>query len=260
MIFESLVFDSGSDVIISALFKMRLRSVQLALAPRRPHPEHPGWGGARPGAGRPRSKKPRVAHRARPEHLRRHPVHATLRISRDLAPLRTKSKLRALKGALRGIQARREDFRVIHFSLQSTHLHLIVEAADKDALTKGMRALEIGIARRLNLLAGRRGPVLSDRYHAHALKTPQETRRALAYVLLNSRRHAARAGAARWIDPCSSGAAFDGWSRKCALPPGHLDEDRTLGASTAPAKVWLLTTGWRKHGPLISPDEVPGDG
>jgi hypothetical protein len=117
-----------------------------------------------------------------------------------------------------------------------------------------MRALEISVARRLNALVGRRGAVLADRYHARALRTPRETRVALAYVLLNGRHHQRNRRGPCHIDPCSSGAAFDGWSRPCSLPPGYVDD----GSCTATPRTWLMTTGWWRHHPLISPTEVPG--
>jgi hypothetical protein len=181
-------------------------------------------------------------------------VHVTLRVAHDLCPLRTKLKLRALKESMRATHGTRADFGVVHFSLQNSHVHLIVEAENTSALWRGIRALEIRLARRLNRLAGlRRGRAFGDRYHARALKTPREVRRALAYVLLNARHHAARPGAAL-LDPCSSGVAFDGWSKRAALPPGTpLDR----APPTLRAKTWLLGVGWRRHG-LISPDEVPG--
>lgn len=233
----------------------RRRSAQLALTTRRPHTEHPGWGGPRKGAGRPRSKRSGVPHRARPVHRPNRPVHATLRVTRDLSPLRTKLKLKAVKTSLRDTHDSRTDFRVVHFSLQNTHLHLIVEAEDKDALSRGLRALQIRVARRLNRLAGREGRVFSDRYHARALATPRETRAALCYVLLNGRHHAAQNRRRAWLDPCSSAANFDGWSRPCALPPGYMEAE-PISANARP-KTWLLRIGWKKHGE-ISPDEVPG--
>jgi REP element-mobilizing transposase RayT len=180
-------------------------------------------------------------------------VHATLRVAGELGSLRTKAKLRAVKTSLRGLHASRDGFRVVHFSLQSTHLHLVVEADDKQALSRGLRALQIRVARRLNQLAGRTGRVFTDRYHARALKTPREVRVALAYVLLNARHHTARPGARAWLDPCSSGSFFDGWSRPASLPPDFVDD----GRATPSPETWLLQVGWRKHGP-ISPDEVPG--
>jgi hypothetical protein len=118
--------------------------------------------------------------------------------------------------------------------------------------------------------------VFSDRYHAHALRTPRETRAGLRYVLLNGHHHTShvRRGAA-YLDPCSSAASFDGWSRPCALPPGWLPDPLQIGAgqdvrrdsryvkaepisATVGAKTWLLRVGWRKAGDTISPDEVPG--
>jgi putative transposase len=225
------------------------------LAPRRPHPEHPGWGGPRVGAGRPRSKHSGVPHRARPVHVARHPVHVTLRVARELSPLRTKRKLKAVKTSLRDTHGSRDDFRVVHFSLQNTHLHLIVEAEDKDALACGLRALQIRIARRLNRLAERTGRAFSDRYHARALRTPYEARAALAYVLLNSRHHGGNSGRDAWLDPCSSAAAFHGWSRPATLPPAFVDTEPI--EATAKPETWLIRLGWRKHG-VLSPDEVPG--
>jgi REP element-mobilizing transposase RayT len=182
-------------------------------------------------------------------------VHATLRVARVLSPLRTKLKLRAVKTSIRDTGNTRGDFRVVHFSLQNTHLHLLVEAADKDALSRGLRALQIRIARRLNRLAGRTGRVFGDRYHARALATPRETRHALAYVLLNGRHHSRHGSRAAVLDPCSSAAGFDGWSRPCALPPGYTEAEPIT--ATAPPKTWLLRIGWKKYGE-ISPDEVPG--
>jgi REP element-mobilizing transposase RayT len=241
--------------MISAQFDMPARRpVQLALTPRRPNRAHPTWGGARQGAGRPKAKRDFVRHRPRSEHQARHPVHATLRFSAELGQLRTKKKLQALKAAIRGVHRRRQDYRVVHYALMSTHLHLIVEADDKHALTNGMRALGIALAHRLNAVMKRRGAVLAERYHARALRTPRETRHALAYVLLNHRHHKPNTPA-EWIDPCSSGAAFTGWTRRCALPPGYEGDDPPpVAAPTA----WLLRVGWWKYCPRISPSEVPG--
>jgi REP element-mobilizing transposase RayT len=175
---------------------------------------------------------------------------------RELSPLRTQPKLKAVKTSLCDTHASRpSDFRVIHFSLMNTHLHLIVEAEDKGALSRGLRALEIRIARRLNRLAGRQGRVFSDRYHARALRTPRQARAALCYVILNARHHRKPNARCAWLDPCSSAASFDGFSRPCALPPGYT-EDEPFTATSAPT-TWLLRIGWRRHGE-ISPDEVPG--
>jgi hypothetical protein len=142
----------------------------------------------------------------------------------------------------------------VHYSIQSNHAHLIVEADNAAALGRGMKSLAARFARAVNRALGRSGPVLYDRYHLHSLRTPREVRRALAYVLLNARKHVrARFREARPIvDLASSGRWFDGW-REGAIEGVKASDERCV----ARARTWLLTTGWRRHG-LLDPLEVPG--
>lgn len=74
--------------------------------------------------------------------------------------------------------------RVIHFSLQSNHIHLIVEAPDNHTLTKGMRSLTITFAKGHN-----RGRIQIERYHLHVLRTLRETKNAAYYVMFNRQKH-----------------------------------------------------------------------
>ena len=141
----------------------------------------------------------------------------------------------------------RSDFRVVHISIQAAHLHLLVEAADAYALANGVRAFEISAAHRLNRAIGRRGRVFVDRYHATAIRSRRGARNALAYVLNNWRRHREDRGHAWRVDPYSSAVAFPGWralARPFAWPRGF--EPLTVAFPT----VWLLTTGWRRYGPI----------
>jgi putative transposase len=147
--------------------------------------------------------------------------------------------------------ASHDEFRIVCFSVQHNHLHFIVEADDARSLSRGVQGLAIRIARAINRLLHRDGVVFADRYHRHDLASPRETRAAIAYVLQNWRKHAAERGEKcdRGPDPCSSGPWFDGWSKpiiKSTDPPPVAD-----------ATIWLLTTGWRIHGP-IAPEEKPG--
>jgi len=80
-------------------------------------------------------------------------------------------------------------FSLVHFSVQRDHLHLIAEASDRRALSRGIQGLSIRVARAVNRQLARKGRLFSDRYHARALKTPREVRFALRYVLLNARKH-----------------------------------------------------------------------
>ena len=181
-------------------------------APRQCTLELPTWGGRRDGAGPkptfPRDR-PALPHRARPELRPYHPVHATLRVRDHVWNLRSQRSFAVIHAALAAVR-RRTDFRVVHFSIQGNHLHHVVEADGNRALATGMRALSIRIARGLNAMMGRRGPVFEDRYHARVLRTPAEVRSAVRYVVGNFESHAARRGertSGRWVDPFSSAAA-----------------------------------------------------
>jgi hypothetical protein len=100
------------------------------------------------------------------------------------------------------------------------------------------------MARAVNRALGVRGSVFGDRYHAHELQTPRETRAALLYVLQNWAKH----GRGGKFDPCSSAQWFDGWSER----PARSREPPIVSAP----RTWLVTIGWRRHGPL-RPGERP---
>jgi putative transposase len=223
--------------------KRRSRQGELPLQ------ERFGWGGRRDGAGRRSTPRSRVRHRARAEHDEGHPVHVTLRAVREVGHLRAKKPFQEIRDAIRA-GSRRGEFRVVCFSVQHNHLHLIVEAPDARTLSRGMQGLAIRIARALNRLLHRSGPVFGDRYHRHDLSTPRETRAAIAYVLQNWRKHASERGQAceRGPDPCSSGPWFDGWSKPIPAPREP--------PPIADAETWLFATGWRIHAP-IGFDETP---
>jgi putative transposase len=195
----------------------------------------PTHGGKRDGAGRkPAGAKAGVSHKKRPALSRHHPVHVTMRVRRDVWNLRSRRCFRAIgRGFAQGKQ--REGFRLVHFSVQGNHIHLIVEADSAERLARGIQGVAIRLARALNRLMRRRGDVFADRYHAHTLRTPTEVANALAYVLGNFVRHAARRGetiSASWVDPCSSAAV----AVQLTGPP-----------LVAPAQTWLLSVGWRRR-------------
>lgn len=212
------------------------------------------WGGAREGAGRKAAARPRVWHRERAEFPKSTPGLVTIRVRPDVPSLRTVRLVRAVERSLREI-AQRADFRVVHYSLQyDDHVHLLVEAEGAAALSNGMKSFDARLARAVNRVFERRGPVLDGRYHHRALSTPREVRAALAYVLLNARKHAGpRAPTAGnsgiWVDPASSGRWFDGWAER-PIPPA--DRPAVVRPET-----WLLRAAWQRHG-LIRSDEVPG--
>ncbi len=202
------------------------------------------WGGRRSGAGRKPTPGRRrgVPHRQRPAHDVRCPAHATLRVQAGMSSLRGTRVFPAVRGAIAA--ASRDHFRVLQFSVQTDHLHLVVEADAPTGLARGLQGLAIRVAKAVNRALGRRGTVFGDRYHAHALSTPREVRNALVYVLNNGRKHGLRAPG---IDPCSSAAWFEGWRVHAPLSGPR---------PVAAPRTWLAGVGWRRHG-LIDLHETP---
>jgi len=213
-----------------------------------------GRGGPRPGAGRPK-KMHGVVHHVRRDPLPRGcPAHVTLKVRPGIPSLRKKRMVREFRRSLRR-GCERGEFRVVHYSLQTNHVHLIVEAAGKQALGRGMKSVAIRLARAVNRVLSRTGSVLLGRYHVRALRTPREVRNALAYVLLNARKHwKERTGSPPPIrlDEASSGRWFEGWRRR---PRGPTQAGPLRDVSVA--RSWLLSKGWRRCG-LLDPNEVPG--
>ena len=221
----------------------RIGSTQLAL-------HFPSVGGARRGAGRkPKGARAMAPHSARPTLSRHHPVHVTTRLVSGLPRLRHPAEIEAIRRAF-SAGAERFGCRLVHYSIQDDHLHLLVEAEGTESLSRGVKGLLVRIARALNRLWHRKGRVFADRFYAHVLRTPREVRNALVYVLNNARKHIGRYVG---IDPASSGMAFDGWTR----PAQHAGRRRDTGPPPVrAARTWLLTVGWRRHG-RIDPAETP---
>ena len=192
----------------------------------------PTWGGKRKRAGRkPKGARAGVPHVARPRLSKHHPVHVTWRMLPHVWNLRSRRSFRLLADAfVRGCD--RLGFRLVHFSVQGNHLHLIVEAPDEARLARGLQGLAVRIARRLNRLMGRAGKVFADRYHGHVLRTPAEVARAVAYVLGNFFVHAQRRG--ERVDP----TVADEYSSAAVVETGP--------PLVVPPRTWLLCVGWTR--------------
>lgn len=211
------------------------------------------WGGKRRGAGRrPKGERAGVTHGSRPELSGREPLLVTLKVRREVWNLRARRTMARILPALAAVMAN-NGMRVVHYSVQRDHIHLVVEADGKAALSRGMGGLCTSIAKRLNALMERKGKVFADRYHERVLITPRQVRNALRYVLLNAAKHGVAPNERGWLDPCSSAAVFDGWSIEITpLGPG------ALAPPTSAPTTWLVKIGWRRGGPLIDPGDRPG--
>jgi REP element-mobilizing transposase RayT len=199
-------------------------------------------------------------------HHARHPVHVVLRVVPAVGSLRRRRVYQAIRQATL-TAARRESFRIVHLSIQRTHVHLLVEADHKAALARGMQGFQISAAKHLNAAISkdrpgprRRGTVFPDRYHATVITSPRQARHALSYVINNWRKHEEDRNAVTrgWsIDWFSSAAMFPDWQE-------YRDDEVFLwrGPPTYDPlwvyrpKTWLLRDGWKKSGP-ISCHDVP---
>src|SRR5678816_3576587 len=231
----------------------RRRSASARRTPMQQSLPFPKRGGPRPGAGRkPGPGRPRLRHTARPKLAQGNPVHVTMRLERGLPSLRSQVVAAAFRTALR--RASKEGLRIVHYSLQRDHIHLIVEAPDKKRLSGGMCGLASGFARRVNGLRGTRGRIFADRYHRRDLKSPREVRNALVYVIQNGAKHRVASG----VDTFSSAAFFDGWANdanvELARLRAALSPDEPSPVATP--RFWLLAVGWKRHG-LVSSHERP---
>src|SRR3954468_12530250 len=193
--------------IISAMRKWRL-PVQLSFEDRR-RLTRTGKKKKRPGP-KP-SLFPNVRHRPRATHKYWNPLHVTMRALRGLPSFRAQTLYSAFERAVR--RTRREDFRIVEFSVQDDHLHLIVEADDSDALARGMKSFSVRANRLFNAASGRRrGRVWGDRYHRRDLTSARQVRNALVYCLQNYRKHEGIKSGMPRIDLCSSARWFTGWT------------------------------------------------
>jgi len=201
-------------------------------------------GKVRRGPGRPPKKNGRVSHQARPALAQKSALHVTLRVASGVPNLRTRKRFNVVKqafvrfcgGEMSATQGAK-GFRLVHFAVLSNHVHFVVEADSKPALSMGMQKLLHSISRRLNALSvhetggrvspkggsytelrGWLGRIFSDRYHAHRLQSATEMTRAVRYVLRNALRHYGETGR----DPFSSSGGDFADAQLTARPRGFL--------------------------------------
>ncbi|MEO8549667.1 MAG: transposase [Kofleriaceae bacterium] len=225
-------------------------------------------GKQRKGVGRPkRGARASERHETRLAFKSSEPVHVILRAHPDVGSLRKGAVLHAIREALITV-FKLDDFHVVQFSVQRTHVHLLVEAMGRQALAKGMQAFGISAAKHINALIRdehgkrRRGSVFPDRYHVKILKSPRQVRNCLSYVLNNWRHHGEDRGprSRSWkLDPFSSAVTFEGWKERATRDGRFVQPPAYVAPLVWAPSTWLLDVGWRKAG-LISAFEVPGGG
>ena len=206
-----------------------------------------------PRRGRPRKyARGDSRHTKRPPLDPRTPVHITMRLAPAIRSARKFGLHRAIARATitAAISA---NARIVHFSIQKTHLHAIVEADSAKALSRGLQGFQVSAAKRMNAVLRRSGPVFVDRFHARYLRTPTQTRHAIRYVLLNWRHHGLdRDGplAGCRVDPFSSAPMFGGFTDYNTDQLVHIKRwPRTYDPLMVfYPRTWLLQRGWEERG------------
>ena len=155
--------------------------------------------------------------------------------------------------------------RIIHYSIQGNHIHLIIETQNERTLSRAMQGLGVRLAKGLNRVLKRRGQVLEERYFAKSLTSELQVHAALAYLFDNDRKHDAQRGRklrpAGTLDPYATGVHFRDWrepsdpallaalrSSRAASEVLRLDAGEK---SVVKPRTWLLREGWIAGGPLI---------
>ncbi len=225
--------------------------------PKRRRTSKNNHGGARPGAGRPpKGEFAGHPHKGREAFRSKTPLHVVMRVVRAAGNLRRPPIHEAVRNALT-TAGKHEDCRVVHLSIQRDHIHLLVEADDREALARGMRAFQISLAKRINRAVSspsksrRRGQIFTDRYESFVLENPRAVRDALVYVL-NAWRKFEKPGP-KALDPYSSALAFDGWKD----PITDADTSELAPLVLWPARTSLLTTAWRAGGKIGRAEAPP---
>jgi putative transposase len=202
----------------------------------------------------------------------RFPAHVVLRIAKDVGSLRKRDIYKAFRQATIAVFRHEADaelpsFRIVHLSLQRTHVHLLVEAESQAALSSGMQRFQISAAKRVNRVVSagrgerRRGSVFPDRFHQEIIESPRQARRALSYVLNNWRKHAEdRSGRAQTfnVDPFSTGALFTGWKELAGTWTMWKWPETYDPMLVYLPRTWLLAEGWKKAG-AVSYFDVPSE-
>lgn len=166
-------------------------------------------------------------------------AHVTVKLKKGLPSLRGREERAIVEAAIARVNGGK-DFRIVEYSIQSNHIHLVVEVSNSADLSRGMTSLNTGLGMRLNRLWCRvgAGSVFVDRFHLEVVNNPTQVRNLLVYVLRNDVHHGLGLVG---LDPCSSAPSFGGFQERQGGPKSP--------CVSAKAQTWLLRVGWTGVGP-----------
>ena len=182
-----------------------------------------------------------MPHSSRPELKKGNVAHVTIKLRAGLPSLRSAKPLDVVRTAIGRVNAKGL-VRIVEYSVQSNHVHMLVEAGNSADPSRGMASLNTGLGMRLNRLWDRtgQGSVFMERFHLVVISSPSQMRKALNYVLQNSMHHGLRL---KTLDPCSSSPSFGGWKQ---FQGSKAVARAAAWCVSAKPQTWLLRVGWQK--------------
>ena len=168
-------------------------------------------------------------------------MHMTVRRREGLPSFRQQRVLDLVHALMR--KKNDDSFQIVHYSIQSNHIHFVSEARDRRAVTRKMQGFMVAFAKRLNKMLERAGKVWADRYYARDILGSREMKNVLSYVFHNAKKHGVIQKGARTLDMFSSAVLFEGWDEKF-LRFGFDDWPRPR------PRTRMLRSWWRGHGLL----------
>lgn len=204
-----------------------------------------GWGGKRKGAGR-KNRSGTLNHLKRQRVNPKAPIHVTMKLREGLPNIQCPEMHEKFKSGLR--KAKALGLRVIHYTVERNHIHMMIECSNNSSLSRGMKSLGASFGRAIRAFAGGKGPVFKERFHMRVVKTPMEVRNVIAYVLTNTSKHHKMAPGPT---PYSSGMYFSEWKKLLGRRAGPVLREFVPITTDLPEflcepKSWLAREGWRK--------------
>lgn len=138
-------------------------------------------------AGRPASNDKGIRHTRRERITKQSALHFTIKVRENKADIKNKRLLKILHHAIK--RARLKKLKVLHYSLEYNHVHLLVEARDNQIIHQGMQAFGISFAKAINKIKFLKGRVYKNRYHFRKITSLRDYKNVLLYIFRNGIKH-----------------------------------------------------------------------
>jgi REP element-mobilizing transposase RayT len=114
-------------------------------------------------------------------------LHLTIKVRENKADIKNKQILKALHHSIK--RARMKRLKIVHYTLEYNHIHLLVEAEIKQLVHQGMQAFGISLAKKINTIKRLKGTVYKHRYHLRKINSPRDLKNVLHYIFNNGIHH-----------------------------------------------------------------------